>query len=117
MTTKITHDADCGSFRLAHPGPCDCSASAPRIVIPKLTPAQRRLLASLQPVAMNGRCYRYPVSNRPGRGLVSAWALWRRGYVATNEFGGPDASERRDRGIVVLTPLGEQLLAAFRKAS
>jgi hypothetical protein len=24
---EITHDADCLSFFIAHPGPCDCSAS------------------------------------------------------------------------------------------
>lgn len=87
-------------------------------MIPKLTRPQRRLLASLQPVASNGRCYRYStVGQQRGRGLISCWALWRRGYVATSDHGGPDATENRDRGLVYLTPLGEQLLAEIRKAS
>lgn len=87
-------------------------------VIPRLTPPQRQLIASLQPVASNGNCYRYStVGRQRGRGLISCWALWRRGYVATGDHDGPDATENGHRGIVYLTPLGEQLLAEIRKAS
>ena len=84
-------------------------------MIPRLTPPQLRLLASLQPVASNGNCYRYSTAGRQrGSGLVSASALWRRGYVATDEHGNPDARENRDRGLVYLTPVGEQLLADLK---
>lgn len=87
-------------------------------MIPHLTAAQRRLLASLQPVATNGNCYRYStVGRQRGSGLTSILALWRRGYVVTNDDGCPDAYESRDRGIVYLTFQGEQLLAEIRKAS
>ena len=73
--------------------------------IPRLTQPQLRLLD----------CYRYSTDGRQrGSGLVSASALWRRGYVATDEHGNPDARENRDRGLVYLTPLGEQLLADLK---
>lgn len=87
-------------------------------MIPRLTPPQRRLLAALQPVDSNDRCYRYSTAGQQrGCGLISCWALWRRGYVATGEHGFPDASESAGRGIVYLTPQGERLLAEIRRAA
>lgn len=83
-------------------------------MIPRLTPPQLRLLASLQPVKCFSGCYRYPADGQRGRGLISALALWRRRYVATHIHGGPDAYECQGHGIVYLTPLGEQLLADLK---
>lgn len=87
-------------------------------MIPHLTSPQRRLLDSLHPVRGCAGAYRYStVGQQRGRSLVSCWALWRRGYVATNADDQPDAYERRGYGIVHLTAKGEQLLAAIRKAA
>ncbi len=85
-------------------------------MIPRLTVPQRRLLDRLQPTGQ-GRWHRYSVANmQRGRALISASALWRRGYICTDEYGSPDAIERRDYGLVNLTAQGEQLLAEIRKA-
>lgn len=87
------------------------------MIVPRLTPAQRRLLDSLQPTGRE-RWHRYStVGRQRGSGLTSCLALWRRGYIATNEDGCPDALESGERGLVNLTALGEQLLAHIRKAS
>lgn len=72
----------------------------------KLTRSQRRLMLCLQ-VGGYGR-YEWP--NAPESALESCWALWRRGYVDTNDSGGPDATISRFTLNVRLTDWGRELL-------
>ncbi len=79
--------------------------------IPRLTPPQRRLIAALEAPRPDGWARYKPVTR--GGALLSAWALWRRGFVATSEHETPAAFERRKDGWLQLTPLGIQLREAL----
>jgi hypothetical protein len=72
----------------------------------KLTRSQRRLLLCLNV----GNFARYEWPNAPESALESCWALWRRGYVDTNDNGGPDATITRSTLSVRLTDLGRDLM-------
>lgn len=86
------------------------------MIIPRVTPPQKRLLRALEQPQADGWARYIPRQHIRGDGLVSAWALWRRGYVATNpDTNGPSAFARRRDGWVQLTPLGIELRAAMQK--
>lgn len=78
-----------------------------------MSPAQRKLLASLT-FASFGQ-HQWP--DAPESALQSCWALWRRGYVAVREDGGPDASHSRDGLVVRLTQEGRDLLTLLDRAT
>jgi hypothetical protein len=72
----------------------------------KLTRSQRRLLLCLN----IGNFGRYEWANAPESALESCWALWRRGYVAPNDSGAPDATMAGSTLSVRLTDLGRELM-------
>lgn len=113
------HASDCASFLLPVPGPCDCAypavtpidfdegAVAIEVVLEGLSPAQRKLLARLQPARgslADDLHFTYRVDT-PHGGLQTCHALARRQMVVVSAYDRP--TERRDVGHVCLTPLGD----------
>lgn len=77
----------------------------------KLTRPQRGLILCLQ-LAGFGR-YEWP--GAPDSSLESAWALWRRSYVASSDAGRPDAVITRGALSVRLTEQGVDLLCIVKR--
>lgn len=84
----------------------------------KLTPAQIRLLKSLRPIPGAKGEFSYPTGRGQRHGLLSGWALARRGMVARDPAmpGRFQQSETRMRGFITLTPLGRRVHAEVTRA-
>lgn len=87
-------------------------------LVRKLTPAQIRLLKALRPVAGAKGQFTYPTSRGLRHGLLSGWAMARRGMVQRDPAmpGRFQQSETRARGFITLTKLGCRIHAEVVRA-
>lgn len=87
-------------------------------IVLKLTPAQIRLLKALRPIAGAKGEFSYPTGRGLRHGLISGWALARRGMVERDPAmpGRFQQSETRTRGFITLTALGRRVHAEVTRA-
>lgn len=77
----------------------------------KLTRPQRRLMLCLRP----GNFDRFEWAGAPETALQSAWALWMRGYVHSNDHGAADVTFSGSALTINLNDLGRELLRQVQK--
>jgi hypothetical protein len=88
-------------------------------IVMKLTPAQIRLLKALRPSPLEPGWFMYPTGRGMRHGLLSGWALARRGMVERDPAmpGRFQQSETRTRGYIRLTRLGRRVHAEVARAN